>query len=88
MGSFEERAGLILSIITSILFAGAAFGVAQTQINHNREAIKTYEEDHDRLIAIEQDVRWIRNRMARDERLGLSPRFGPVMGNNPSGRSE
>jgi hypothetical protein len=83
MGHIEERAGIILSIVTSLVFIGAAFGVAQTQINHNRDAIKSYEEDHDRLIAIEQDVRWIRNRMARDERLGLSPRFGPVPGNNP-----
>ena len=83
MGKLEERAGVIFSLITSLLFVGAAFGVAQTQINHNAEAIQTYEEDHDRLIAIEQDVRWIRNRMARDERLGLSPRFGPVPGNNP-----
>lgn len=65
---FHENAGLIFSIITSILFFGAAFGVAQTQISHNREAIKTYEEDHDRLIAIEQDVRWIRNRLVGDER--------------------
>ena len=85
MGKFEERAGIIFTLITSLLFVGAAFGVAQTQISHNKEAILSYEEDHDRIIAIEQDVRWMRNRMARDERLGLSPRFGPVDGNNPEG---
>lgn len=60
MGKIEERAGIILSIVTSLIFIGAAFGVAQTQINHNKEAIRAYDEDHDRLITIEQDVRWIR----------------------------
>ena len=68
MGQLEERAGLILSIVTSILFCGAAFGVAQTQINHNRESIKTYEEDHDRLIAIERDVRYIRAALEKMDR--------------------
>jgi Pyruvate/2-oxoacid:ferredoxin oxidoreductase gamma subunit len=67
MGRIEERAGLIFSIITSLIFIGAAFGVAQTQINHNKEAIRTYEEDHDRLITIEQDVRWIRQAIKQME---------------------
>ena len=67
MGRIEERAGLIFSIITSLIFIGAAFGVAQTQINHNKEAIRTYEEDHDRLITIEQDVRWIRQTIQQME---------------------
>ena len=66
MGKLEERAGLIFSIVTSLIFIGAAFGVAQTQISHNKEAIRTYEEDHDRLIAIENDVRWIRNPLAKE----------------------
>ena len=66
MGKLEERAGLIFSIVTSLIFIGAAFGVAQTQISHNKEAIRTYEEDHDRLIAIENDVRWIRNQLAKE----------------------
>ena len=75
MGKLEERAGLILSIVTTVLFCGAAFGVAQTQISHNREAIKTYEEDHDILLGVQADVKWIRDRLARDERLGLSGKF-------------
>ena len=65
MGKLEERAGLIFSIVPSLIFIGAAFGVAQTQISHNKEAIRTYEEDHDRLIAIENVVRWIRNQLAK-----------------------
>ena len=83
MGKFEERAGFLLALITSILFCGAAFGVAQTQINHNKQAINTYAADHDILLQVQSDVRWMRARMARDDRLGLSPRFGPVPGNNP-----
>jgi hypothetical protein len=67
MGKIEERAGIILSIITSLLFVGAAFGVAQTQINHNKEAIRVYDEDHDRLITIEQDVHWIRQAIKKME---------------------
>ena len=66
MGKLEERARLIFSIVTSLIFIGAAFGVAQTQISHNKEAIRTYEEDHDRLIAIENDVRCIRNQLAKE----------------------
>ena len=68
MGAFEQRAGVIFSLITSLLFCGAAFGVAQTQIKHNREAIKTYEEDHDRLIAIENNIKWIRSTLEKMER--------------------
>ena len=67
MSKLEERAGIILSIITNLIFIGAAFGVAQTQINHNKDAIRTYEEDHDRLITIEQDVRWIRQAIKKME---------------------
>tara|TARA_R100000655_G_scaffold68985_2_gene107222 strand:- start:707 stop:919 length:213 start_codon:yes stop_codon:yes gene_type:complete len=68
MGAIEQRAGVIFSLITSLLFCGAAFGVAQTQIKHNREAIKTYEEDHDRLIAIENNIKWIRSTLEKMER--------------------
>jgi hypothetical protein len=68
MGALEQRAGVIFSLITSLLFCGAAFGVAQTQIKHNREAIKTYEEDHDRLIAIENNIKWIRSTLEKMER--------------------
>ena len=45
MNRLEEKAGLIFSMITSLLFCGAAFGVAQTQINHNKEALRQVEED-------------------------------------------
>ena len=83
MGQIEERAGLILSIITSILFCGAAFGIAQSQITHNTDTIKELEADRRVIWEVKKDVEWIRSRMSRDERLGLSPRFGPVPGNNP-----
>lgn len=68
MGKLEERAGIIFSVVTSILFCGAAFGVAQTQIKHNRAAIEAYEEDHDRLIAIENNIKWIRAAIEKMER--------------------
>ena len=68
MSKLEERAGIIFSIVTSILFCGAAFGVAQTQIKHNRAAIEAYEEDHDRLIAIENNIKWIRAAIEKMER--------------------
>ena len=68
MNKLEERAGIIFSIVTSILFCGAAFGVAQTQIKHNRAAIEAYEEDHDRLIAIENNIKWIRAAIEKMER--------------------
>ena len=68
MRKIEERAGIIFSIVTSILFCGAAFGVAQTQIKHNRDAIEAYGEDHDRLIAIENNIKWIRAAIEKMER--------------------
>ena len=68
MGKLEERAGIIFSIVTSILFCGAAFGVAQTQIKHNKAAIEAYEEDHDRLIAIENNIKWIQAAIEKMER--------------------
>tara|TARA_Y100000593_G_scaffold94821_1_gene196401 strand:- start:218 stop:484 length:267 start_codon:yes stop_codon:yes gene_type:complete len=84
MGKIEDRAGVIFSIITTLVFCGAAFGVAQSQINHNRSAIEEYKQDHDILLNVQADVRWMRSRMARDDRLGVGVRFGPIQGNNPS----
>tara|TARA_R110000824_G_scaffold310382_1_gene497683 strand:+ start:59 stop:274 length:216 start_codon:yes stop_codon:yes gene_type:complete len=60
-----ENAGLIFSIITCIVFCSAAFGVAQNQINHNREAINEFQDDHDILIEVQSDVRWIRSTIKR-----------------------
>jgi len=62
---FHENAGLIFSIITSIVFCSAAFGVAQNQINHNKEAINEWKEDHDILVNVQNDVRWIRAAIQR-----------------------
>ena len=84
MRALEERAGLLFSIITTLVFCAASFGVAQSQISHNAEAIDKWENDRDILLRLEADVSWIRARMARDDRLGLGPRFGPQPGNNPS----
>lgn len=60
-----DNAGLIFSIITCIVFCSAAFGVAQNQINHNREAINEFQDDHDILIEVQSDVRWIRATIKR-----------------------
>ena len=62
---FHENAGLIFSIITSIVFCSAAFGVAQNQISHNKEAISEWKEDHDILVGVQSDVRWIRATIER-----------------------
>ena len=62
---FHENAGLIFSIITSIVFCSAAFGVAQNQINHNKEAINEWKEDHDILVGVQNDVQWIRAAIQR-----------------------
>ena len=66
---FEARAGLMFTLITSVLFCGAAFGVAQTQITHNKQAIATYAEDHDILLQLRADISWMRTRMAAEDRI-------------------
>ena len=71
----EENAALVFSIITSIVFCSAAFGVAQQQISENKSRIAEWQEDHDLLLGVAADVKWIRDRLARDERLGLSGKF-------------
>ena len=67
MRAIEERAGLLFSIITTLIFCAASFGVAQSQINHNAEAIDKWESDRDILLRLEQDVSWIRAKLARDD---------------------
>jgi len=60
-----DNAGLIFSIITCIVFCSAAFGVAQNQISHNRDSIDELQDDHDILIGVQADVRWIRSTIKR-----------------------
>jgi len=60
-----DNAGLIFSIITCIVFCSAAFGVAQNQISHNRDSIDELQDDHDILIGVQADVRWIRATIKR-----------------------
>ena len=62
---FHENAGLIFSIITCIAFCSAAFGVAQNQISHNKDSIGELQDDHDILIEVQADVRWIRATIKR-----------------------
>ena len=71
----EENAALVFSIITSIVFCSAAFGVAQQQISENKSRSVEWQEDHDLLLGVAADVKWIRARLARDERVRLSSQF-------------
>jgi len=80
---FEARAGLLFTAITSVLFCGAAFGVAQTQITHNKQAIATYAEDHDILLQLRADISWIRSRMAAEDRILFRI---PTQQHEPGGR--
>ena len=82
-----ETVGFVVTILFVLASISASYGVAQHQLNRHEAKLAEVEEkvngNENFLIAIAADVKWIRARMARDDRLGLSPRFGPVPGNNP-----
>lgn len=62
--------GVGISIATAVVFCSMAFGVAQTQISHNSAAISDIDarnrKDHDILLQIERDVRWIRSQFDKE----------------------
>ena len=80
-------AGFVLTILFVLASISASYGVSQHQLNRHESKLAEVEVkvngNENKLIEIASDVKWIRARMARDDRLGLSPRFGPVPGNNP-----
>ena len=82
-----ETAGFVLTILFVLASISASYGVAQPQLTRHEAKLAEVENkvngNENFLIEIAADVKWIRARMARDDRLGLSPRFGPVPGNNP-----
>ena len=82
-----ETAGFVLTILFILASISASYGVSQHQLNRHEAKLAEVEgkvnSNENKLIEIAADVKWIRARMARDDRLGLSPRFGPVPGNNP-----
>ena len=65
-----EHAGGFFSILFAMLSVALAFGAAQQRINANHADIQAIEvrqqNDHDILITIERDVRWIRERLTDD----------------------
>ena len=65
-----EHAGGFFSILFAMLSVALAFGAAQQRINANHVDIKAIEvrqqSDHDILITIERDVRWIRGHLTDD----------------------
>ena len=62
-----EHVGVIFSLIFAMLSVALAFGAAQQRIDENRRDIHSIEErhrdDHDILVTIERDVRWIREKL-------------------------
>jgi len=66
-----EHAGVLFSIVFAMLCVALAFGAAQQRITANSDDIHMIEErhrnDHDILVTIERDVRWIK------EKLGTPP---------------
>ena len=82
-----ETVGFLVTVLFVLASISASYGVAQHQLNRHEEKLAEVEEkvngNENFLIEIAADVKWIRARMARDDRLGLGSRFGPVPGNNP-----
>ena len=62
-----EHAGVLFSIVFAMLCVALAFGAAQQRIDANSKDIQAIEErhrdDHDILVTIERDVRWIRDQL-------------------------
>ena len=62
-----EHAGVLFAVIFAMLSVALAFGAAQQRIDENRKDIHSVEErhrnDHDILVTIERDVRWIRGQL-------------------------
>ena len=65
MKGWTDAAGVGFSVVMAIVFCSMAFGVAQSQINHNAESIETLEADRQILWELRTDVQWIRARMDR-----------------------
>jgi len=65
-----EHAGVFFSIVFAMLAVALAFGAAQQRINANHRDIQQLDNiqraDHDILLAIERDVRWIRSQITHD----------------------
>lgn len=65
-----EHAGVFFSVLFAMLAVSLAFGAAQQRINANHADIQEIEakqqNDHDILITIERDVRWIRGYLTDD----------------------
>jgi len=65
-----EHAGVFFSVLFAMLAVSLAFGAAQQRINANYADIQEIEakqqNDHDILITIERDVRWIRGYLTDD----------------------
>ncbi len=82
-----ETAGFVLTILFVLASISASYGVAQHQLNRHESKLAEVEDkvngNENKLIEIASDVKWIRARMARDDRIGLGPRFGEVHGNSP-----
>lgn len=72
-----EHAGIFFSIVFAMLSVALAFGAAQQRINANHRDIQQVEaiqrKDHDILLSIERDVRWIRTQLADDRVDGDKP---------------
>ena len=72
MSKIEERAGVIFSVITTLIFVGAAFGVAQQQINANSKTIEEVEQNQAAMLPVvletRKDVEFIREHIKRIER--------------------
>ena len=83
-----ETLGFVVTILFVLASISASYGVSQHQINRHEKKLEEVDEkinsNENLLIGVAADVKWIRSRMARDDRLGLGPRFGTVPGNNPA----
>ena len=62
--------GVIITWLTLIVGASAAFAISQHQINRHELKIQQmqeeYRKDHDILLEIKRDVHWIRSNMPGD----------------------
>lgn len=70
MRILDGHVGIGISIVTVVVFCSMAFGVAQTQISHNSDAISDVDDrnrkDHDILLQIERDVKWLRSKFDKE----------------------
>ena len=85
-----ETVGFIVTVMFVLASISASYGVSQHQLNDHEERLKEVDRkvnhNENLLIEVAADVRWMRARMARDDRLGLGSRFGDVPGNNPANK--